>query len=58
MKILITGASGFIGSHLTEVLQEEYPEHELIGWDKEEGDLKYQKEFHLFLLFCSFLIFF
>ena len=45
MKILITGASGFIGSHLTEVLQKEYPEHELIGWDKEEGDLKDQKEF-------------
>lgn len=50
MKILITGASGFIGSHLTEVLQEEYPEHELIGWDKEEGDLKDIKKSFLKLI--------
>ena len=35
MKILITGASGFIGSHLIPELSE----HEIIATDRDEADL-------------------
>jgi len=45
MKILITGASGFIGSHLIETLTLQHPECEIIAWDKESGDLKTTKVF-------------
>ena len=40
MKILVTGASGFLGSHIIDVLQELYPAYEIITWDRQDGDLK------------------
>lgn len=45
MKILITGHRGFIGSHLVETLSEQHPEVEIIGLDRQEGDLKELNEF-------------
>ena len=35
MKIMITGSSGFIGSHLKEHFEKD--EHEVIGWDRRAG---------------------
>ena len=40
MKILITGAKGFLGSHIIDVLRELHPTYELITWDRQNGDLK------------------
>ena len=40
MKILITGATGFLGSHINDLLQERYKNYEIITWDRQQGDLK------------------
>ena len=40
MKILITGATGFLGSHINDLLQEQYKNYEIITWDRQQGDLK------------------
>jgi nucleoside-diphosphate-sugar epimerase len=37
MKILITGSSGFIGSHLTKAISENLPNIDLIGVDEKDG---------------------
>jgi len=44
MKILITGANGFIGSHLKDRL-EKSEQYEIIAWDREQGDLKLPQNF-------------
>ena len=44
MKILITGANGFIGSHLIDRL-EKSKQYEIIPWDREQGDLKQPQNF-------------
>ena len=44
MKILITGANGFIGSHLKDRL-EKSKQYEIIPWDREQGDLKQPQNF-------------
>ena len=44
MKILITGAKGFIGSHLKDRL-EKTNQYEIIAWDREQGDLKQPQNF-------------
>ena len=44
MKILITGANGFIGSHLKDRL-EKTNQYEIIAWDREQGDLKQPQNF-------------
>ena len=44
MKILITGANGFIGSHLKDRL-EKSKQYEIIAWDREQGDLKQPQNF-------------
>ena len=44
MKILITGANGFIGSHLKDRL-EKSEQYEIIAWDREQGDLKQPQNF-------------
>ena len=43
MKIMITGSSGFIGSHLKEHFEKD--KHEVIGWDRKAG-----KDIHDFKL--------
>jgi len=45
MKIMITGASGFLGSHLIEEINDQYPSYEIVTWDREQGDLKTTTEF-------------
>lgn len=45
MKVLITGSRGFIGSHLKELIFQDYKKIDVIDWDLEEGDLKYQTDF-------------
>ena len=45
MKIMITGASGFLGSHLIEEINDQYPSYEIVPWDLEQGDLKTTTEF-------------
>jgi nucleoside-diphosphate-sugar epimerase len=47
MKILITGASGFIGKHLVDNLQQF---HEIVGVDQNESELNGQKIWSLNLL--------
>ena len=42
MKILITGASGFLGRHITKRLQHE---HDIVSWDRKNGDLIEQYNF-------------
>ena len=44
MKILITGANGFIGSHLKDRLKKS-KQYEIITWDREQGDLKQPQNF-------------
>ena len=44
MKILITGANGFIGSHLKDRL-EKSKQYEIIPWDRQHGDLKQPQNF-------------
>ena len=44
MKILITGANGFIGSHLKDRLAKS-EQYEIIAWDREQGDLKLPQNF-------------
>lgn len=44
MKILVTGANGFIGSHLIDRL-EKSKQYEIIPWDREQGDLKQSQNF-------------
>tara|TARA_B100001063_G_scaffold245378_1_gene280946 strand:- start:6223 stop:7092 length:870 start_codon:yes stop_codon:yes gene_type:complete len=44
MKILVTGANGFIGSHLIDRL-EKSNQYEIIPWDREQGDLKQPQNF-------------
>lgn len=45
MKLLVTGASGFLGSHIIDTLNEQYPHYEIVPWDLEQGDLKTTKVF-------------
>lgn len=40
MKLLITGAKGFLGSHIIDSLQELYPSYEIVALDMDTGDLK------------------
>lgn len=44
MKILVTGANGFIGSHLIDRLTKSN-QYEIIPWDREHGDLKQPQDF-------------
>jgi nucleoside-diphosphate-sugar epimerase len=44
MKILVTGANGFIGSHLIDRLAKSN-QYEIIPWDREQGDLKQPQNF-------------
>jgi len=44
MKILVTGANGFIGSHLIDRLAKSN-QYEIISWDREQGDLKQSQNF-------------
>ena len=44
MKILVTGANGFIGSHLIDRL-EKSKQYEIIPWDRQHGDLKQPQNF-------------
>ena len=41
MKILVTGANGFIGSHLIDRLAK----YDIIPWDRQQGDLKDPQDF-------------
>ena len=44
MKVLVTGASGYIGSHVCKLLKEKG--HKVIGWDTEiHGETNDVKEF-------------
>ena len=44
MKVLITGAGGFIGNHLTTTLND--AGHEVIGTDLDDADLRYEIPLH------------
>lgn len=39
MKIVVTGASGFLGSHLLPQLKKQYPQSEIIGLSSQDYDL-------------------
>ena len=45
MKILVTGASGFLGSHIVDRITQQYPDYTIIPWDLEQGDLKTTRKF-------------
>lgn len=45
MQIMVTGASGFLGSHIIDTITEKYPDYTIIPWDIEQGDLKTTTEF-------------
>lgn len=45
MQIMVTGASGFLGSHIIDTITEQYPDYTIIPWDIEQGDLKTTTEF-------------
>lgn len=45
MKILITGATGFLGSHIKDLLQQQYANYEIVAWDRQQGDLKEAQNF-------------
>lgn len=39
MKIVVTGASGFLGRHLLPQLKKQYPQAEIIGLSSQDYDL-------------------
>ncbi len=43
-KILVTGVTGFLGSHLNQVLQQKYPDDEIFGVSSKDYDLLDQVE--------------
>lgn len=45
MKVMITGASGFLGSHIIDTINNQYPTYQIIPWDLAQGDLKTTTKF-------------
>jgi GDP-4-dehydro-6-deoxy-D-mannose reductase len=49
-RILVTGAAGFIGSHLVDFLRTKYPIHKVIGITRKDADLTRKRQVHRLLL--------